>query len=149
MFLTFYIEGSVPSSNTPVDPDAGYLAVIEAKTSALSAMSWDDLSDAVKARADRAAESAKSAVRYLVGKPVPSVVGVKTGAAEEEKPEEKKGVWSFAGMFSGLRGAGSGAGASSADAERMAWAEGEVHAELIRVSDLNAASRTKLMGLVE
>lgn len=142
MFLTFYVEGSSSSSGSS---DAGYLSDLGDKASAVSDMSLDEFSDAVKGRAERASESVKSAVRYLVGKPTPSVVGTQAGASvEEESIEEKKSWWGLAGMFSGLRGGGASTGSSS-EPHSATWTEGEVHAELIRVSCVSCFRMTRVL----
>lgn len=132
MFLTFYVEGS--SSSPYSDNGSGYLSDLSDKATAVSEMSWDQVSEAVKGRAERAAESVKSAVRYLVGKPVPPVVGAQTDTLDKlDGQEEKKSWWGLTGMFSGLR-SGGGSSASGGDEHSAMYTEGEVHAELIRVS---------------
>jgi hypothetical protein len=128
MFLTFFVSSSA-ADPAKAEPE-NYMEALQEKVSALSEMSWDEMAAAATSRAESAWESAKSSVRYLVGKPVPTIAPTPTNEAET-KQEEAKGAWSFVGLFSSLKGSTGGEARSGSSGQ--AYAEGEVHAELIRV----------------
>ena len=134
MFLHFYIQGSQPGTNT-TDASEGYLdSVIHWTTDGLSRfgdMSFDDIVDGVRARAASVAESSKSLFRFLSGEPT-STPSVDRPPTREATPVEKEqsSVWSFAGLFSGIKGKRRGDGLDAADGR--VFHEGEAHAELVR-----------------
>jgi import inner membrane translocase subunit TIM21 len=134
MFLHFYIQGSQPGSN-PTDASEGYLDSMIHWTgdgfSRLSDMSFDDVVDGVRARAAGVAESSKALFRFLSGEPTPTP-SVNLPQTREPAPAEQEPsrVWSFAGLFSGIKGKRHGDGLNGADGR--AFLEGEAHAELVR-----------------
>jgi len=95
----------------------------------------------MKDRASRTSQSAKSIFKYLIGEAAPSGPAIgevtTTSTTGEHKIEQERGMWGgVAGLFGSLKGAGrSGAQEGRPDpAYGSSWQEGEVHADLIRVS---------------
>jgi len=133
MFLHFYIQGSQPGTEA-ADSSEGYLDSLIHRTSdgfsRLSEMSFDDIVDGVRARAAGVAESSKALFRFLSGEPTstPSTNQPTREPAPTEK--EPSSVWSFAGLFSGIKGKRHGGGLDVADGR--VFLDGEVHAELVR-----------------
>jgi len=134
MFLHFYVQGSQPGTKA-VDSSEGYLDPMIHWTgdgfSRLSDMSFDDMVNGVRARAAGVAESSKALFRFLSGEPT-STPSADQPPTREPAPAEKEpsSVWSFAGLFSGIKGKRRGDGLDPADG-RM-FLEGEAHAELVR-----------------
>ena len=134
MFLHFYIQGSQPGTKD-ADASEGYLDSMIHWTgdgfSRLSDMSFDDVVNGVRARAAGVAESSKALLRFLSGEPTPAP-SANQPPAREPAPAEKEPsrVWSFAGLFSGIKGKRSGDGLYMADGR--VFLEGEAHAELVR-----------------
>jgi len=97
----------------------------------LSDMSFDDVVDGVRARAAGVAESSKGLFRFLSGEPTPTP---STNQPPTHKPapaeKEPSSVWSFAGLFSGIKGKRHGDGFDAANGG--VFLEGEAHAELVR-----------------
>lgn len=134
MFLHFYIQGSQPGTKA-VHASEGYLDSMIHWTgegfSQLSDMSFDGVVDGVKARAAGVAESSKALFRFLSGEPTPTPATDQPPTREPAPAEqESSSVWSFAGLFSGIKGKRHGDGLGTADG-RM-FLEGEAHAELVR-----------------
>ena len=134
MFLHFYIQGSQPGTKA-VDSSEGYLDPIIHWTgdrfSRLSDMSFDDIVNGVRARAAGVADSSKALFRFLSGEPT-STPSPDRPPTREPAPAEKEpgSVWSFAGLFSGIKGKRRGDGLDAADGRT--FLEGEAHAELVR-----------------
>lgn len=134
MFLHFYIQGSQPGTQD-TDSSEGYIGSAIHWTSdglsRLSDMSFDDVVDGVRARAAGVAESSKALFRFLSGEPT-STPSTDQPPTREPVPVEKEqsSVWSFAGLFSGIKGKRRGDGLDVADGR--VFLEGEAHAELVR-----------------
>lgn len=134
MFLHFYIQGSEPGTKA-ADLSEGYLDSMIHWTgdgfSRLSDMSFDDVVDGVRARAAGVTESSKALFRFLSGEPT-STPSADHPPTRELAPTEKEpsNLWSFAGLFSGIKGKRHGGGSEAGDGR--VFLEGEVHAELVR-----------------
>jgi len=134
MFLHFYIQGSKPGTKA-TDASEGYINSIIHWTgegfTRLSDTSFDDVVDGVRARAAGVAESSKALFRFLSGEPTP-VPSANHPPTREPAPAEKEpsSVWSFAGLFSGIKGKRHGDGLDAANGR--VFLEGEAHAELVR-----------------
>ena len=134
MFLHFYIQGSQPGTKA-IDASEGYIDSIVHWTSdglsRLSDMSFDDVVDGARARAAGVAESSKALFRFLSGEststPSTNHPPLREPAPAEEEPSK---IWSFAGLFTGIKGRRRGDGFDGVD-DRV-FLEGEAHAELIR-----------------
>ncbi|KAG0703144.1 TIM21-domain-containing protein [Suillus ampliporus] len=128
MLLNFYVQGSSAKSAHRIDEEAGP-SYIES----LSSLTVDETIAYAKEKLESIGESARRAFRYLSGDIAPSPAPHPQLSAKEHQETERdqeKGLWSFAGLFSGLKGRGSateGAGDSG-----ILWTEGEVHADLVR-----------------
>jgi import inner membrane translocase subunit TIM21 len=130
MFLTFFVSSS---ANAPKPASENYLERVQEQFSELSEMSWDDVASTTRTKAEGAWESVQAGVRYLVGKPASLIAPTPSHEAEVAKQEAEKGAWSFVGLFSSLRGSKQDGNGTSAALDEQ-FTEGEVHAELIRVS---------------
>jgi import inner membrane translocase subunit TIM21 len=130
MLLNFYVQGSSSAKSVhQADEEAGP-SYIES----LSSLTLDDTIALAKDKLESIGQSAKRVFRYLSGDVAPSPAPhpqLSTNDNQENEREQEKGMWSFAGVFSSLKGRRSvavGAGDSGAS-----WTEGEVHADLVRV----------------
>jgi len=134
MFLHFYIQGSQPGTMA-TDASEGYINSMIHWTgegfTRLSAMSFDDMVDGARARAAGVTESSKALFRFLSGEPTPTP-SANQPPTREPAPAEKEpsSVWSFAGLFSGIKGKRHGDGLDAANGR--VFLEGEAHAELVR-----------------
>lgn len=129
MLLNFYVQGSSSArSAQQADEEAGP-SYIES----LSSLTLDEAIALAKDKLESIGQSAKRAFRYLSGDVAPSPAPhpqLSTNDNQENGREQEKGMWSFAGLFSGLKGrrnVSEGAGDSG-----VSWTEGEVHADLVR-----------------
>jgi import inner membrane translocase subunit TIM21 len=137
MILTFYIQGR-PEGATPLPSEIGYYEAftnwIREKLVHLPELSLDEAIAWSKDQAERAWEQSKRTIKYLSGAPVPAPPLSNT--VEQEKkmgnPVENNG-WNFAGIFSSLKGS-RGSSDSFLKVDNRTFTEGEVHADLIRVS---------------
>ena len=141
MLLHFYVQGSPPGSDAHADESFFQSAVHRVKdaTSTLSDMSVDELVAAVKARTERTLETAKQMFRFLSGDVTPAPAPPPPPVKEEKKEEKNESGWTsaFTGIFSSVRNSTR----SSPEAPRPVsdgkmYEEGEVHADLIMVSEL-------------
>lgn len=134
MFLHFYIQGSQPGTKA-TDASEGYLNSMihwtNGNLSRLSDMSFDDIVDGARARAAGVAESSKALFRFLSGEPT-STPSADVPPTREPAPVEKESssIWSFAGLFSGIKEKRRGDGLDAVD--NRLFLEGEAHAELVR-----------------
>lgn len=135
MFLHFYIQGSKPGTRAAGASSEGHLDSVIHWTSdgfsRLSDMSFDDIVDGVRARAAGMAESSKALFRFLSGEPT-STPSASQPPIHEPPPIEKESsrIWSFAGLFSGIKEKRRGDGLDVSD--NRVFLEGEAHAELVR-----------------
>lgn len=145
MLLNFYVQAGSSSSSSS---DASYFdsVIAWAKESAegLPDVTLEEAIDWTKDRGRRTVDSAKELFRYLTGDPMPversttlpGSMATQTRVKEANKGDNK-GVWgSITGLFGSLRNSSRGGAdeARSDVASSRLWQEGEVHAELIRVS---------------
>jgi len=80
-------------------------------------------------------ERSKRLFRYLSGAPLPPPP-LRSQPSQDliDVPKRKEeGAWSFAGLFSGLRGPKESHTSLARDADSQTWSDGEIHADLIRV----------------
>ncbi|KAG2368756.1 TIM21-domain-containing protein [Suillus spraguei] len=128
MLLNFYVQGSSSAKPTQQADEAGP-SYIES----LSSLTLDETIALVKDKLESFGKSAKRAFRYLSGDVAPSPAPhpqPSTNVNQGSERKQEKGMWSFAGLFSGLKGRRSVAeGAGDSD---VLWTEGEVHADLVR-----------------
>jgi import inner membrane translocase subunit TIM21 len=141
MILNFYVQGKPPGSSSTLhkDPSESYFdATVHwtgEKASRLSELTLDEAVEWTKDHVLNAWERSKRAFRYLSGAPLPpmSIPEHPPVDMKENKKAQSTG-WSFVGMFSGLRGTRvRSTETNEKRADREMWADGEVHADLIRV----------------
>lgn len=146
MLLNFYVQGKPPSSSSQLaDSSKSYIEAIAnwtgERVTTFSDLTFDEIVEWTKDRANNTWEKSKGAFRYLSGEPLPRVsLPAPTPADIEESNKAESSRWSFVGMFSGLRGhrTASNDGGGKRTGGEM-WTEGEVHADLIRVSLVHIA----------
>jgi len=102
---------------------------------ALSQLTLDECIEWMNECAADMRATSKQLFRYLSGTPLPPPPLHTTPRPRESEVSEKNegNPWSFAGLFSGLRGPKTGRPDPPVDSGQV-WTEGEVHAELIMVS---------------
>jgi import inner membrane translocase subunit TIM21 len=139
MRLHFYVQASQPGSPQPLS-DTSYFDSLAGWTrdrvSALSVLSLDDAIAWAKERVVDVQEKSKRLFRYLSGAPLspPPPQFLPSSSQESVAPvKEELGAWSFAGMFSSIRGPRSKRSDPGPEESNRVWTEGEVHANLIRV----------------
>ena len=147
MLLTFYVH-SKPKSSSFANEDESFLEAIYHRMGNLSQLSWDEIATLTRDSFDNARQRAKVLFLYLTGQPDASTsgstaragpgVGKTTDIGKPVPEAEKPSVWSFAGLFSGLKGkkSSSSSKANSNSFWDTKWDEGEVHAHLVRVRSL-------------
>ncbi|KAG8926541.1 hypothetical protein FRC00_002823 [Tulasnella sp. 408] len=147
LLLHFYVEAAPPQSSSaetdslPALSDLTLDSVYEWSTE-----TWNDVVD-----------SSKRAFAYLVGirladsqqaeqarSPAPSPVR-KTEIGKPAK--DVSTAWSFAGLFSGLRGMSASSTDSSETHAQPEWTEGEVHADLVKDDEGNFKYRYLLVDI--
>ncbi|KIO18179.1 hypothetical protein M407DRAFT_84219 [Tulasnella calospora MUT 4182] len=148
LLLHFYVEATAPQASSPEAADS--LPALSDLTlesvSEWSAETWNDVVD-----------SSKRAFAYLVGirladsqqaeqprSPAPSPVR-QTDIGKPKK--DASTVWSFAGLFSGLRGMSTPSTDSSEARAHVEWTEGEVHADLVKDDEGNFKYRYLLVDI--
>lgn len=131
MLLNFYVQSSSSAKSArSADGEAGpsYLE-------SLSSLTLDESISYGKERLESIMESAKRAFRYLSGDVAQLPTSQPQLSAKENQDRERvqdKGLWSLAGLFSGLKGRRRSAIEGAGDSGVL-WTEGEVHADLVRV----------------
>lgn len=129
MLLNFYVQGS---SSTKSARDDGEMS--PSYIELLSSLTLDESISYGKEKVESIVESAKRAFRYLSGDVAQLPAAHPQLSAKENQEKERvqeKGLWSLAGLFSGLKGRRSAI--EGVDDSGVLWTEGEVHADLIRV----------------
>jgi import inner membrane translocase subunit TIM21 len=137
MILTFYIQGRADGASTLPSEIGYYEAFTDRMREKLTRLPDMTLNEAIVWCQDQvvgAWEQSKRTIKYLSGAPVPAPPLANTVEQENkiEKPVESNG-WNFAGIFSSLKGS-RGSSGSFLKVDNRAFTEGEVHADLIRVS---------------
>ena len=127
MLLNFYVQGSSSASlPTEDENDSQWASYVDS----LASLTFED----VKEKMSPFIDSARSVFKYLRGDSVPSAILSAETNKEKTKDQERTeehSWWGVTGLFSGLRGRTSHDGGSHG--ATIAWTEGEVHADLVRV----------------
>ncbi|KAG1755006.1 TIM21-domain-containing protein [Suillus paluster] len=129
MLLNFYVQGSSPAKSAHQADDEAGPSLIES----LSSLTLDEAIAYAKERLELIGESGKRAFKYLSGDVTPSPAPYPHLSAKENQETERdqeKGLWSLAGLFSGLKGRRSAV--EGVNDFGVLWTEGEVHADLVR-----------------
>jgi hypothetical protein len=137
MFLHFYVEGSQPGSST-APSDASYAEQFtdwfKEQVTAMSDLTVDD----VQVWGKGVAEKGKNVFRYLSGSPMPSIPQVEDQNARTVGVDENKEPKSWGASLFGALSFGSARKSNAADGNasgsQVFRTEGEVHADLVRVS---------------
>lgn len=140
MILTFYVQGkpegwTQPQSELSLFEKANEW--VQEKHDKLLSMSLNELVVWPKDKAEAALEKLRDLFRYLSGMEKQIMPSVPPGPQEavdiQKRDERERGTWNIAGMFSSLRGSMRTVG-EAAKSRSQTFTDGEVHAELIRVS---------------
>ncbi|KAG6866849.1 hypothetical protein C0991_008785 [Blastosporella zonata] len=141
MVMTFYVHGQLPGSDVPVS-DTSYLEAAtgwaQQTISEASDLSFDESIEWAKDYAHTVWDRTRRLFKYLAGAPLPPApLPTQQEKLSELHKSDETGAWSFAGMFSAIRGPKS---ASSQTATRrlsdgQAYTDGEVHANFVRNKD--------------
>jgi import inner membrane translocase subunit TIM21 len=142
MLLNFYVQADPHSS----DQDASYLesasSWVKNIVTSLPELSWQEAKGWVIHHTHETIDSAKDLFRYLSGDPAsPRSAAIQVALPEPRKQElpadDRIGFWSsVTGLFGSLKsGNRKGKQEGTFDTGHgKVWQEGEVHAELVRVS---------------
>jgi mitochondrial import inner membrane translocase subunit TIM21 len=141
MMMNFYVEGRPPGH---VDEPLNALDWVTSKTEGLSETTWED---AVRWSRDTTSHLWAESIRtfkYLVGSPLPPMPSKETVASESEeaKSSKKSSAWQLTGMFSSIRSTRSPSSNSDTSSPSQ-HTEGEVHVDLVRVSQMAFTSNRK------
>lgn len=136
MLLHFYVQGKQPGS-TPISEES-YLD--RASTFATdtcnqaSGLTWDDTVSLVQSYVSTQADRLRSVFRYVSGAPALSPTPQAATPAPQAKSASERKSEGFFGLFGSLRGSSQDALEGTSDAfDGESFAEGEVHADLVRV----------------
>jgi import inner membrane translocase subunit TIM21 len=129
LFLHFYIDSAAPNAAAK----SSWLDV-EWNFSYEEAVHW------AKTRATNAIDSARRSFAYITGTPLPPLptpprVSNSSSGRTEIGKSGGEGPWSFAGIFSSLKGKTRGI-SDEAGSERGRYVTGEVHVDLVKVCKL-------------
>lgn len=138
--MTFYVQGQLEGEAVPLPSEASYLESattwVQSRAAILSDCSLEDAVEWSNDSARSAWNRSKQAFKYLSGNPLPSPPLPSAPPVEKEsKSKEGSNAWSFAGIFSSLRTPkNSPSTKSSPKSSERGFTEGEVHADLIKVT---------------
>lgn len=137
MIMTFYVRGE-PEGTQVQETEATYLDSISSwmqnAGASLSDLSFDEAVEWSKEKGQTIWDKSIRAFKYLSGSPLPPQPLPKIPESEiQESKKTERSAWSFAGVFSSLKGPKSSAGETSVRSSGTQHTEGEVHADLIKV----------------
>lgn len=150
--MTFYIHGQPPGSSVVPSVDASYLETAtnwtKLKLIQASELTLDESLEWSKEYARIMWDKTRRLFKYLAGSPLPPPpLPTQQNQISEPSKAEESSTWTFAGMFSALRG--SKGSSSRAESKRtpdgQVFTEGEVHADLVRVSRLNLCAQDRII----
>ena len=139
MIMTFYVQGRPEGENVTPSEDSYYEKLshwVHDKSSALSDLSFDELVEWSNHTGRQIWDKSVRAFKYLSGSPLPPPT-IPEFPSETQDPvrKEESNAWNFAGIFSSLRGPKRTAGDTvPSTPSGTYYTEGEVHADLIKVS---------------
>lgn len=150
MILSFYVkgrpEGSEESEFSNLESAERWL---QEKVAALPDMKLEDAVQWSRECASDVRDKSIRAFRYLSGAPPPPAPTATVAERHVEQPQKKEtSAWDFVGLFSGLRSQSRKSPGSTAD-EHRTFTEGDVHADLIRVSLCIHALSDTLLSLCQ
>ncbi|KAF8640760.1 hypothetical protein AX17_000410 [Amanita inopinata Kibby_2008] len=136
MIMTFYVQGK-PEGWIQSATELSYFERANEwaheKYEVLSQLTLDESVAWSKEQAEAVRERLRDLFKYLSGTVRPVVSSVPTIPSEspETQKKEESSAWSFAGMFSSLKGSKRAAG-EVVKSRGQTFTEGEVHADFIR-----------------
>ncbi|KAF9535495.1 TIM21-domain-containing protein [Crepidotus variabilis] len=140
MIMTFYVQGR-PDSESVSHSDLGYwdnfTVWVQDKTADISDISFDSTVDWSKATAKVIWDKSIRAFKYVSGDPLPlpTLPPMNTSEDKGDGKNKEGSAWSFAGMFSSLRGPTSASKEGGLILPGKNYTEGEVHADLVKNTD--------------
>ncbi|KAH9487090.1 Mitochondrial import inner membrane translocase subunit tim21 [Psilocybe cubensis] len=135
MIMTFYVQGRPEGEH--ISSDESYLEAIsnwfKDTATALPELSLDDAVEWSKETGQNVWEKSVRAFKYLSGSPLPppALPALPPTEVRENGKKEEITAWSFAGIFSSLKGKKETGQSNSRPAGRQ-YTEGEVHADLVK-----------------
>ncbi|KAF8807257.1 hypothetical protein BYT27DRAFT_7189355 [Phlegmacium glaucopus] len=140
MIMTFYVQGR-PQGEIAPPSDSSYFESlsewVQRKFSGLSVLSFDEAVAWSKQSGINIWDKSIHAFKYLSGAPLPPtlVPSMPFPEAKESARKEVTTVWSFAGVFSSLKGAKKASKEKTSRQIGRSFMEGEVHADLVKNKD--------------
>jgi len=133
MRLNFFVQGRPPGSLSPTDSYFDSLATwTKDVASSFSELTLDHTLDWARNFSQDMKESFKRLFRYLNGRPLPPPPFSALPPLEaSEIPKREENSWSFAGLFSGLRGPKASQSSAVREMGDQVWTDGEVHVDLV------------------
>jgi len=140
--MTFYVQGR-PQGEIAPPSDSSYFGSLSDwvwdKFSGLSVLSFDEAVAWSKQSGMNIWDKSIRAFKYLSGAPLPPihVPSMPSPETKESAKKEVTTVWSFAGVFSSLKGAKKASNERTLRQIGRSFKEGEVHADLVKVGDFS------------
>ncbi|KAF4623509.1 hypothetical protein D9613_001666 [Agrocybe pediades] len=139
MIMTFYVQGQ-PEGVVAQESDESYWDSIskwaQEAGSSLSDLSFDEAVEWSKEKGQHLWDKSLRAFKYLSGSPLPPPALPKIPDSEvEEVKKTQSSAWSFAGVFSSLKGPKASTGEHAPRTSGTQHTEGEVHADLVKNED--------------
>jgi import inner membrane translocase subunit TIM21 len=138
MVMTFFVQGRPDGETIPPSEKSFFDSAttwVQDKAITISECSFDDALSSLKECAKNAWNKSIVAFKYLSGDPLPPPPLPTPQQFHNEVKKNSTSAWSFAGIFSSLKGQrGSISEAPSKSIIGNKFTEGEVHADLVKVS---------------
>lgn len=140
MIMSFYVQGKPAGYQPPADSSfdsAGNW--LHDKLTGITDVTLDGAVTWSRECASDVWLQGKRVFKYLSGSPLPtkSLPELPFPEEKESRPKDNRGAWSFAGMFSSIRGAKGGPVEPAPKPDGRTYTDGEVHADLIKVFRLS------------
>lgn len=138
--MTFYVQGRPQGEITPPS-DSSYFDSMSKwlcdKFSGLSELSFDEAIAWSKQSGMNIWDKSIRAFKYLSGAPLPpaQIPPMPSLETRESAKKEVTTVWSFAGVFSSLKGTKEASNEKTSRQSSRSFMEGEVHADLVKNKD--------------
>jgi len=140
--MTFYVQGRPPGGDVPQSESSYLHSAMEWAKDRISVLSELTLDESITWTQDRAAtlwDRTRRLLKYLSGAPLPpSPLPTLPSNSVDQRKSEENSAWSFAGMFSSLKGSRGGQAEHKPPSDGRVFTDGQVHASFIRVSVLQS-----------